>query len=276
MTAILEKRLSQLIEKRYREAATGAGDWNETLDTILDHRSTRAYLPDALPEGALEVIAAAAQSAPTSSNLQAFSVIAVQDPARKARLSTLGRVNRQIDEAPLLLIWLADLSRARVLARDHGQPGDGLDYLESFLLAVIDATLAAQNATLAIAALGLGSCYIGAMRNHPAEVSAELGLPPETVAIFGLTVGWPDRARASDVKPRLPQAAVLHREQYGQLSAAADLAPYNAALRQFQTEQSMTQVDWTEVVSRRIGTTESLKGRDGLTDTLRALGFKLK
>lgn len=53
------------------------------------HRFVRADLPDALPDGTIETLIAAAQSAATSSNLQAWSVIAVQDKARKARLAAL-------------------------------------------------------------------------------------------------------------------------------------------------------------------------------------------
>ena len=269
-------RLATLLRQRYGSAVPPAGaPWSAAIDAILDHRSARAYLPEALPAGTLELLIAAAQSAPTSSNLQAWSVIAVADPERKARLATLAGPNAQINEAPLLLVWIADLARARTIAHQHDAPGNGLDYIESFLLAALDAALAAQNAVVAADSLGLGSCYIGAIRNHPEAVAAELGLPPETVAVFGLTVGLPDPARASDVKPRLPQSSVLHHERYGATTRPDDLAAYNAALRQFQAGQQMPPIDWTEQVSRRIGTTPALKGREQLSGVLRRLGFKL-
>ncbi|GLQ09464.1 NADPH-dependent oxidoreductase [Devosia yakushimensis] len=268
--------LADLLRRRYRQdpPVTDA-PWNTAIDAILDHRTARAYLPDALPESTLELLAAAAQSAPTSSNLQAWSVVAVADSARKARLAQLAGPNKQIEEAPLFLVWIADLARARAIAKQHDAPGDGLDYLESFLLAALDAALAAQNAVVAADSLGLGTCYIGAIRNQPEAVAAELGLPPEAVAVFGLTVGYPDPSRASDVKPRLPQSSVLHREQYGRAVQSDDLAAYNTALRQFQAEQGMPQIDWTELISRRIGTTPALKGREQLTTVLHRLGFKL-
>lgn len=269
------ERLAELLRQRYRQTPPVAeAPWNAALDAILDHRTARAYLPDALPEGTVELLAAAAQSAPTSSNLQAWSVVAVADPARKARLAQLAGPNKQIEEAPLFLVWIADLARARTIAKQYDAPGDGLDYLESFLLAALDAALAAQNAVVAADSLGLGTCYIGAIRNQPEAVAAELGLPPETVAVFGLTIGYPDPARASDVKPRLPQTSVLHRERYG-ATQPDDLAAYNSALRQFQAEQNMPLLDWTELISRRIGTTPALKGREELTTVLRRLGFKL-
>ncbi|MER8506803.1 NADPH-dependent oxidoreductase [Mesorhizobium sp. M0199] len=265
------------LRRRYRAPQHAhTGNWNEALEAILSHRSVRNYLARPLPEGTLELIIAAAQSAPTSSNLQAWSVVAVENPARKARLAGLAAINRHIEQAPLLLVWLADLSRLRAIAEANGREGEGLDYQESFLLAVIDAALAAQNAVVAIDALGLGSCYIGAMRNHPQEVARELGLPPETVAVFGLTVVYPDLLSATDIKPRLPQTVVLHRERYQADLDPGDLAAYNQTLRSFQQEQAMPVVDWTELMSNRIGSTAALKGRDRLGDALKALGFKLK
>ena len=59
--------------------------WNDALDTMTSHRSVRSYRDEPLPPGTLELLIAAAQSAATTSNLQAWSVIAVEDPARKAR-----------------------------------------------------------------------------------------------------------------------------------------------------------------------------------------------
>lgn len=264
------------IARRYDGAAPAeTGPWSETLDVLLGHHTARAYLPLPLPDGTLETIVAAAQSAPSSSNLQSWSVVAVSDPSRKARLADLAGPNKQIVEAPLFLVWIADLARSREIAVRACVPGDGLDYLESFLLAAIDTGLAAQNAVAAADSLGLGSCYVGAIRNNPLAVAEELGLPPETVAVFGLTVGYPDPARASEVKPRLPQSSILHIERYGEPAPDQDLANYNIALKRFQQKQSMPQTDWTQLVANRVGTTPALKGRDKLTDTLRQLGFKL-
>jgi nitroreductase len=250
--------------------------WNEALDALLGHRSSRSYLPDALPPGTLEVLVAAAQSAPSSSNLQAWSVIAVEDTDRKARLADYAEPNQQILSAPLFLIWLVDLSRLRTIARQNGKEGEGLDYLESFLLGAIDAALAAQNAVVAVDSLGLGSCYIGAIRNRPEEVAKELGLPPETVALFGLTVGVPDPAVKTEIKPRLPQNVVLHREQYQVSAHEPGLEDYDKALREFQTSQSIPVKGWTGVVAQRIADAAALKGRSRLGDILRTLGFKLK
>ncbi len=61
---------------------------------------------------------------------------------------------------------------------------------------MIDAALAAQNAVVALESLGLGTCYIGAIRNDPETVARELALPEGVFPVFGLTVGFPDPSAA--------------------------------------------------------------------------------
>jgi nitroreductase len=271
--------ISALLNARYGSAAPAlAADAvasSDLLGSILAHRSVRAYLPDALPPGTLELLVAAAQSAPTSSNLQPWSVVAVEGKAHKARLAALAHDQKQIHEAPLFLVWLADLSRLRRVASAAGTASDGLDYLESFVLAVIDATLAAQNAVVAAESLGLGTVYIGAIRNETEKVAAELDLPPGVFPVFGLTVGKPDPARPADVKPRLPQAAVLHRETYQTASESDALAAYDTILAAFQKAQNLPALGWTKQAAQRI-TTAALGPRARLAAAVAALGFKLR
>lgn len=261
---------------RYRDDLALPLAWNETLDLILGHRSVRTYSADPLPAGAIELAVTAAQSAATSSNLQPWSVVAVEDAARKARLAALAGNQKQILQAPLFLLWIVDHHRLTQVGDRVGTPANALHYLESFLLGAVDTSLAAQNAVLALEAIGLGTCYIGGIRNKPAEVAAELGLPAQSFALFGLTVGCPDPAAPASVKPRLPQSAVLFRESYGEAAASDALSAYDARLRSFQREQGMSVRDWTEQASQRVRGPDSLAGRDVLRDVLHRLGFGLK
>ena len=269
-------RLGVLLEARYRIPVDNPTPWNETLGTLLGHRSVRAYRPDPLPDGSVEVLVAAAQSAASSSNLQPWSVIAVADPDRKARLSVLAGDQGHIRQAPLFLIWLVDLHRLDRIGEALATPTDGLAYLESFLLGAVDTSIAAQNAAVAAESIGLGTVYCGGIRNRPVEVAAELGLPAHTFALFGLSVGHPDPKRPAAVKPRLPQEAVLFRETYGEGRNGPALAAYDQRLRSFQREQAMTERNWTEQAIQRVRGAASLSGRDGLRGTLNVLGFDLR
>lgn len=268
---------STRLHERYRSAAIeNAVEWNHTLDTLLAHRSVRSYRPDPLPDGTVEILVAAAQSAATSSNLQPWSVVVVEDPARKARLAELAGNQKHIVQAPVFLVWLIDLHRLEGLGRSRAVPSEGLGFLETFLLGAVDTSLAAQSAVVALESLGLGSVYIGGIRNWPAEVARELGLPPHVFALFGLVVGHPDPAAPASVKPRLPQEAVLFREQYGAPGSDGALAAYDENLRVFQREQGLPERDWTEQAAHRVRGAEALSGRDKLHGVLHGLGFGLR
>jgi nitroreductase len=249
---------------------------NPTLDVIFDHRSVRAFLPEPLADGLVETLVTAAQSAASSSNLQVWSVVAVRNPARKARLAALAGGQKHIVEAPLFLVWLIDFDRLTQVGKARGTTPDALNYLESFTLGAVDTSLAAQNAVVALESLGLGSVYIGGIRNKPAEVAAELALSARQFPLFGLAIGKPDPVRPASVKPRLPQASVLFEEQYAWSETQAQaVRDYDRSLRAFQREQGLPERDWSDQASDRTRGPDSMAGRDVLRDVLAKLSFPL-
>lgn len=250
--------------------------WNDTLDRLLNHRSVRAFTDQALPDGTIQTLIAAAQSASTSSNLQVWSVVAVQDSERKNRLSALAGSQAYIRQAPLFFVWLADLSRVSRFAQQADVELEALPYLESLLLGTIDAALAAQNAVVALESLGLGSVYIGAIRNDIEGVAKELELPPQVYPVFGLCVGYPSTDDPAKVKPRLPQAAVLHHETYSAGEEEGVLAEYDERLGAFYKREGMKASGWSEQVINRLRSVASLHGREALVDELKRMGFGLR
>lgn len=266
-----------MFERYRRDDSPQPPQWNATLDVLLAHRSHRAFLPQKLPEGALETIVAAAQSASTSSNLQAWSVVAVEDQDRKGRLADLAGGQQHIRDCPLFLVWLADLARLENLGREKGREAAALPYIELFLTGAVDAALAAQNAVVALESLGLGGVYIGAIRNKPEEVARELALPPNVFAVFGMAVGRPDPADKAGVKPRLGQAAVLHREHYvwGDSQREA-IETLDEKFRDFQKEQGLPEQGWIKQVLSRVRGEGAMSGRHLLKEALHRMGFGLK
>ena len=268
--------VSSSVAARYGAAESNVPlAWNDTMDLLLNHRSVRAFLSDPLPTGTLEALVAAAQSASTSSNVQAWTVIAVTNPETKAALSKIAGGQKHMEECPLLLVWCADLARTKTIGERHNYPTDATGFLESFVVSVVDAALAAQNATVAAESFGLGMVYIGALRNNPEEVARLLKLPPNVVAAFGMCVGYPDPARPYNVKPRLPQRVVLHREHYDDSVPQEALDSYDATLSAFQRGENMKEVGWTGLMKGRWRDATSIKGRDRIRSALLALGFKL-
>lgn len=258
------------------DAIPAAGPWNDHIALLLSHRSVRGYRPDALPAGTLETLIAAAQSAATSSNLQTWSVVAVSDPAARAAMAKAAGNQKHIEQCPLFLVWCADVSRNARLGEQEGAELPTLPYLETFLVAAIDAALAAQNAVVAAESLGLSTVYIGALRNDPALVAGLLGLPPGVMGVFGLCVGYAAPEVTNAVKPRLPQEAVLFHDRYGTPAEPALRAGYDAKMAGFSAQHEMGATSWSQRVIARMGKLTAMGGRDKLTDVLKSLGFPLK
>lgn len=265
-----------LAQRYARDEHPDAIRTNPVVTSLLHHRSVRAYLSEPLPDGTIETLVAAAQSAASSSNLHLWSVIAVTEAATRAALAKLAGNQRHIEEAPLILLWVADLARNRAVGVREGASTEAIDYLDSLVTATVDTALAAQNATVAAESLGLGTVYIGALRNRPEEVAALVGLPPHAVVLFGLVVGQPDPARPASIKPRLAQTAVLSRERYRADPQAEAVEVYDAAIRTFQRDQNLPETGWKAPVLARLRNAAALNGRERLRDALIALGFALR
>ena len=242
------------------------------LDVQLGHRSVRRFLPGPLPPSVLPTLVAAAQSAPTSSDLQLWSVVAVTDPARLARVADLSGGQDHVRDAPLLLIWVADVARVRTLAERRDAAVHATGYLETTVTAFVDAALAAQNAAVAAESLGLGTVYLDGVRDRPEALGAELRLPRGTAPVVGLLVGRPDPARGGRVTPRLPQAVVLHHETYDTARQLRPLAAYERRMTEFYRAEGLDG-GWVGRALTRLRGHGSLRGRERLRSALAALGL---
>ena len=253
---------------------------NPTFDLIHRHASVRRYKADPLPVSVIEALVAAGQRASTSSNLQTYSVVAVTEATTRARLAGLCGNQRHVAEAPLFLAFCADLARLERACRLRGYT-QVTGYVESFLVAAVDAAILAQNAALAAESLGLGICYIGSIRNNLPEVIDLLELPRLVVPITGMTVGWPEKSPR--LKPRLPLRTVLHWEKYDTSSEDEALREYDRAMiatgiyegRQVPVagkEGEMEDYGWMEHSARSV----SQPARTGLCAVLEKQGFGLK
>src|SRR5690606_5455119 len=193
--------------------------------------------------------------------------------ARKDRLAQLPGNQEHIRRCPVFLVWVADLARLKSLGIKHGVAHEGQTHMEALLVAAIDSPVAAQNAAVAPESMGLGVVYIGGMRNHPEEVAKELGLPHYAFATFGMCIGYPDPLKPASVKPRLPQAAVLHKEQYDASALEAAAQSYNATMAEFYKTQGMKNAGpWDLHSLNRLRGPEALTGRHRLVEALNNLG----
>lgn len=240
------------------------------LHKFLNHRSVRHFKSDPIPESTVAGLVAAAQSAATSSNLQLYSMISVQNPETRDQLAKVASNQDQVREASWFFVFVADHHRLRVAANAVGEEAAGLTYTEFYTMAIVDAALAAERMVCAAESLGIGICYIGALRNDPQAVRDLLSLPGETFAVFGLCLGWPAEPLTAQIKPRIPQETLWFREAY---ASELDLSPYDSHMRTFYEEQKMKgNVTWSMRSGRRVDN-HHLEGREGQLEWLRENNF---
>ncbi len=98
---------------------------NPTVRSIIRHQSIRRYAPRPIDERTVDAIIACAQAAPTSSHKQAYSVIRVTDPDVRRQLAVVADEQEWVEEAPLFLVWCADLYPDRPRPRG-GRRREGL------------------------------------------------------------------------------------------------------------------------------------------------------
>jgi len=242
---------------------------NATIELLQTHRSVRRYTDQPLPDGLLEELVACGQQASTSSNLQAYSIIHVADPERKAEMASLCADQLQISQSAAFLAVCADLHRDRLAFDMHN--GDRFDdeFVEAIMIAAVDAALVMQNISIATESHGLGICMIGAIRNHPTQVGRLLKLPDHVFAVSGLCIGYPDPEHPTAIKPRLPLPAILHRDRYLNDDAMlVHMETYDQAMTEFYNEQGMHDRDprWTRVMSGRVGRFHERADLDGFLE----------
>jgi FMN reductase (NADPH) len=240
----------------------------DIIGTITGHRSIRRFRDQRIDEATVEALIACAQAAPTSSHKQAYSVIRVDDPGARQVLAVIAEEEEWFDKAPLVLVWCADVHRIRTVVNAAGRPA-AYDNMEEFMVATIDATLAAAYAYVAAELIGLGGVLVGGLRNDPARVSAELGLPELVAPLFGMCLGFPDED--PQIKPRLPRSLVLHQDTSDSGLIAGEVADYDEVVSRYyqERETNRRRTTWTSEMIRKYAEAE----RPHMRSFLEAQGF---
>lgn len=244
------------------------------LAALLDRRVTRRYRNEDVPGPLLDTILAAAQSAPSKSDLQQYSIMVTRDAAKIAQVADWIGTMPWIKDAPVLLLFCGDMRRGQRACERHGRPHAN-NNMDTFLNTAVDAALAMGMAVAAADAAGLGACPISYVRSHIEKVSPLFGLPEGVYPVAGLTLGWPDSR--NEVTPRLPPAVVVHRERYDDAGLAQALSAYDA-LRPKQKPRypevhgpAPEGCTWSENAARQLSVPE----RFGFRAWLRLRGFAL-
>lgn len=169
----------------------------DVFQAIATRKSVRAYLGRTVDEEVLRRVMEAARLAPSARNAQEWRFIAVRDPGMRQRIAVDAARQPFIAEAPLLLVCCAETD-GRIMR--CGQPAYP-----------IDVAIAMDHISLAAAAEGLGTCWIGSFDEE--EVKRALGIPKDVRVVQLMPLGYPLDPRAA-AKKRLALDSILRHERW--------------------------------------------------------------
>jgi len=191
---------------------------NALSELLNQHRSIRAYKPDAIaPELITEVCADAFAGGSSSGNLNSVSLVLSRDAERRRRLHELHERQDMVLQAPLVITVCADWWRTREWLAARGAR-DNFDNLIGYHVAAFDAMIVAQNLCLGFESRGLGICYMGTTLHSMRQISDFLLLPDTCVPVTSIVVGYP--AEDPPKRDRLPLQAFIHDEYYRRAAPA--------------------------------------------------------
>lgn len=224
---------------------------NEVIKLINNHRSLREFSEEKLSQEEIESLVGAAQSASTSSYVQAYSIIGVTDEEKKKQLREIS-TQSYVEHNGHLFVFVVDFYRNNELAKKFDQT-ISYDKTENLIVGIVDASLAAQNMAIAAESMGLGMCYIGSLRNDVNKVKEILDLPEATFPLFGMVVGHPTTKGSQ--KERLPFKAIYHENTYQRMEQVESIIEeYDQNVSEYYKERTNGQRDdkWSEQVVKTL------------------------
>jgi len=183
------------------------------LQLLFSRRTIRKFRVESVADQVVLGIVEAGQRAPSACNLQTYTIVWVKDAEQKNRVWNACGVPKSIQDAPVVFVICADVRRlAKALDYLHYDHclRHGYGYALK-LMSMIDASLAAENMTIAAECYGLGSVFIGSALANERVIEA-LGLPKGVLPLTLLCIGHPDEEPPT--RPRLPLSAILHTDSY--------------------------------------------------------------
>ena len=189
---------SDILPKVYpKEVAEPTGGGYDDIDEILNsnifsvmlnRRSQRKFEDKEIEEWKIEIIYAAADTAPTAGGFQGFEIFNITKEETKKKLVVAAN-NQPYVNAPLVIVFCLNPDRIKMKFSDN--------ILQKFSLQ--DATLAAGYAQLASHALGLSSIWIGMFDEKLVKGIVNTDLQPSSI----LCIGYPKKMLLPKPKRKL-------------------------------------------------------------------------
>ena len=240
---------------------------NETIKLLLSHSSCRSFLDKPVPEEVAEAIIKCAQRAPTSSYLQAYTIIRVEDKEKRKLLAEYAGGQEWVEKAGLVLLFCADLHRLEVMLDVKDK--NVLHNTELYTVAVTDAALASSRALVAAQAMGLGGVFVGGVRNETEKMAELFELPQMVFPMYAVCMGYPDKIPPQ--RPRMAAKMISAVDGYPDITGPGQLTDYEKEVSEYFLDitNGRSGRGWIARAEHAI----SVKPRYGVGDFLHKAGF---
>ncbi len=178
---------------------------------FLNRCTVRKYTKEVVTDDLLREIIEAASHAPTTGNMQLYSVVVTRSEGGKQALAPTHFNQPSVMGSSVVLTFCADFNRF-VKWCEVSDAKPGYDNFQSFITALLDTALFAQQFCTIAEMRGLGCCYLGTTTYNAPQIAEILELPDRVVPVTTLTVGFPDGV--FPVSDRLPVDSIIHHEKY--------------------------------------------------------------
>ncbi|MCJ7636565.1 MAG: nitroreductase family protein [Nitrososphaeraceae archaeon] len=173
-------------------------DSEEILNTniynvMLNRRSQRKFETKEVENWKLDIIFAAADTAPTAGGFQGFDIYHIKNNEIKIKLVVAAN-NQPYVNAPVVLVFCMNPTRVKMQFPS--------EILKKF--SIQDATLAAAYAQLAAHSLGLSSIWIGMIDEKKVMEAIDTDLTPSSI----LCIGYPKKVLQP--KPKRALSELIH------------------------------------------------------------------
>jgi nitroreductase len=150
----------------------------DLFEAIRERRSERHFKPDPVPDDTVRRIVECGLKAPSAGNMQPWQILIVKRPELKADLSKAAFGQKFVEDAPVVIVVLADPDRSASKYDNRG----------SELYSIQDTAACVQNMLLAVVGFGLGACWVGAFNEQAA--AEVLSLPGHLRPVAMVPIGY--------------------------------------------------------------------------------------
>jgi nitroreductase len=178
------------------------------MEAIGSRYSVRGYHDRPVGREKILEIVEAARLAPSTSNVQPWRFIVVEDPTLRDAVVEKGMgivvPNRWAKEAPVIIVICAHLDW---IVHRLGARAAGLQYY------LLDIGIAGEHMALAATEMGLGTCWIGWFRAE--AIKKILNIPRGWKVVALLTLGYPKEGGVQTPRNRLGLDEILFFNRLG-------------------------------------------------------------